>query len=159
MPALVFISYLVVEIVAFAALAQWLGVASAILVLIACSAAGMLLLGSQWRRVLDQFRQVGQGEVTAGTAVADGALVVVGAGLMFVPGVVTSVFGVLLLLPPTRGLVRPLVGVLAARRVHRVGTTMPHRGVVIDADDVVDGTVESEWYDDPKPTNRQIIDM
>lgn len=158
MPALVFISYLVVEIVAFAALAQWLGVASAILVLIVCSAAGMLLLGSQWRRVLDQFRQVERGEVTAGTAIADGALVGVGAGLMFVPGVVTSVLGVLLLLPPTRGLVRPLVGVLAARRVGRMGTAMPHRGVVIDADDVVDGTVESEWYDDPKPAGRPILD-
>ncbi|ONM50131.1 FxsA family protein [Nocardia donostiensis] len=161
MPVLVFVAYLVVEIAAFAAVAQWLGVLTAILVLIACSAAGMLLLGSQWRRVLDQFRRAGRGEVNPGTAVADGALVAIGAVLLFVPGLVTSVLGLLLLLPPTRALARPLVAAVAARRVAEIAASVPHRGVVIDAEDVVDATVVTQWYDDPsdpRPSTRPVLD-
>ncbi|AVH23366.1 FxsA family protein [Nocardia cyriacigeorgica] len=157
MPAVVFLAYLVVEIAAFVGVAQWIGVMPAILVLIACSAAGMLLIGSQGRRVFEQFRRAGRGEIAPGTAVADGALVATGSVLMFVPGLVTSVFGLLLLLPPTRALLRPLLAAVTARRMQRVAARMPYRGVVIDGDDVVDGVVVTEWYDDPRPGTRRAI--
>lgn len=150
MPVLGFLVYLVVEIAVFAAAVTWLGAVPAILLLIASSAAGMLLLGSQWRRVGEQFRRASRGEITPGAAVADGALVGAGSLLMFVPGLVTSVVGLLMLIPPTRALFRPVLAALAVRRVGKIAAAAPYRPTVIDAD-VVDGVVVSEWYTDERP--------
>lgn len=150
MPVLGFIVYLVVEIATFAAVVSWLGAVPAILLLVASSAAGMLLLGSQWRRVGEQFRRAARAEITPGTAVADGALVVLGSVLMFVPGLVTSVVGLLMLLPPTRALFRPVLAGVAARRVAKMAATMPRQVTVVDAD-IVDGVVVDEWYTDEPP--------
>src|SRR5690606_24042001 len=116
MPVLLFVLYVVVEIAALVAVAQWIGVLATILLLIAGSAIGMALVGAQGRRVFEQFRRVGRGEMKPGTAVADGALVALGAVLMFVPGLVTSAAGLLLLVPFTRALVRPAVTALTARK-------------------------------------------
>ncbi|MFI9405013.1 FxsA family protein [Nocardia sp. NPDC052316] len=148
MPVLVFVLYVVTEIAALVAVGQWLGVLPAILLLIAGSTAGMLLVGAQGRRVFEQFRRAGRGEIAPGTAVADGALVAAGGVLMFVPGLVTSLFGLLLLLPPTRMLVRPLLTAFAARRFGKLAAAAPYRGVVIDGDQVVEGVVVQQWYDD-----------
>ncbi|MFI9503209.1 FxsA family protein [Nocardia sp. NPDC052566] len=159
MPALLFVLYVVVELAALFAVGSWLGVVPAILLLIAGSAAGMLLIGSQGRRVFEQFRRAGRGEIPPGTAVADGALVAAGGFLMFVPGLVTSVLGLLLLLPPTRFLVRPVVTAVAARRFGPLVTaTVPYRGVIIDGDDVIDGSVVREYYDDGQGKAHRIID-
>ncbi|MEU2255116.1 FxsA family protein [Nocardia xishanensis] len=171
MPALLFVLYVVVEIAALFAVGQLIGAMPTILLLIAGSAAGMLLIGSQGRRVFDQFRRAGRGEITPGTAVADGALVATGGVLMFVPGLVTSVFGLLLLLPPTRMLVRPIVTALAARRFGRLLSRTPYRGVVIDGDEVIDGvvvqqysstpsappTAAPQWYDDGHGNARRAV--
>ncbi|MBF6489245.1 FxsA family protein, partial [Nocardia otitidiscaviarum] len=69
MPALLFVLYVIVEVAALVAVGQWIGVLPTVLLLIAGSAAGMVLVGAQGRRVFDQFRRVGRGEVTPGTAV------------------------------------------------------------------------------------------
>ncbi|BAD57967.1 FxsA family protein [Nocardia farcinica] len=156
MPALLFVLYVIVEVAALVAVGQWIGVLPTVLLLIAGSAAGMVLVGAQGRRVFDQFRRVGRGEVTPGAAVADGVLVALGGVLMFVPGLVTSVLGLLLLLPITRGLVRPAVTALAARRVGRLVRTARYDGVVVDADGVVDGVVVQQWYHDGRGTRRAI---
>lgn len=158
MPALLFVLYVVVEALALFAVGSWLGVVPAIGLLIAGSAAGVLMIGAQGRRVFEQFRRAGRGEIAPGTAVADGALVAAGGFLMFVPGLVTSVAGLLLLLPPTRFLVRPVLTALAARRFGPLVTArMPYRGVVIDGDEVIDGTVVREYYDDGQGSARRAV--
>lgn len=157
MAALLFVLYVVVEVAALVAVGQLIGVLPTILVLIAGSAAGMLLVGSQGRRVFEQFRRAGRGEIAPGAAVADGALVAAGGVLMFVPGLVTSLLGLLLLLPPTRFLVRPLVTAFAARRFGRIAAAAPYRGVVIDGDEVIDGVVVRQWYDDGQGDARRAI--
>ncbi|WP_181723664.1 FxsA family protein [Nocardia gipuzkoensis] len=157
MPALLFVLYVVVEVAALVAIGQLIGVLPTVLVLIAGSAAGMLLVGAQGRRVFEQFRRAARGEVAPGAAVADGALVAAGGVLMFVPGLVTSLFGLLLLLPPTRSLLRPLVTAFAARRFRRLAAAAPYRGVVVDAGSVVDGVVVGQWYDDGQGTARRAI--
>lgn len=151
MPAVLFAVYLVAEIAAFGAVAQLAGVVTAVLLLIACSAAGVLLVAGQGRRVLDGFRRVGRGELAPGTAVADGALVATGAVLVLVPGLLTSVLGLLALLPPTRALLRPLLTAFAARRAATVLGSVRRDRVIIDADGtVVDGAVvHTAW--DPAP--------
>lgn len=157
MPALLFVLYLVVEVTALVAVGQLIGALPAVLLLIAGSGAGMLLVGAQGRRVFEQFRRAARGEVAPGTAVADGAMVAAGGVLMFVPGLVTSLFGLLLLLPPTRLLARPVLAAFAARRFRRLVAAAPYRGVVVDGGHVVDGVVVEQWYDDGQGNARRPI--
>ena len=77
------------------------------------------------RRVIQRFRRAGRGEVTAESALADGALVATGSVLMFVPGLVTGVLGLLLLLPPTRAVARPVLEKLSNRRFGPLPTFAP----------------------------------
>ncbi|MEV6277031.1 FxsA family protein [Nocardia sp. NPDC051832] len=164
MPALIFFLYAVIELAALVAVGQLFGIVPAILALIAVSALGMLLIGSQGRRVFDQFRRARAGEITPGTAVADATLVAAGGLLMFIPGLVTGLIGLLFLLPPTRFLVRPLVRSVADRRVEKLRAQMPYRGIVIDGEEVVDrgevidGVVVQQWYEDGKGSAHRIID-
>ncbi|MGM7644754.1 FxsA family protein [Nocardia sp. JW2] len=151
MTALLFVLYLVVEIAALVALAQVIGVGWALLVLVAVSGVGLALLAKQGRRVFDRFRRASRGEVSAESAVADGLLVATGSVLLFVPGLVTGVLGLLALFPPTRALLRPVLEKLGTRRFGPLPSfaPAPYRGVVVDAGgDVVDGDVVGQWYDD-----------
>ncbi|WP_054813147.1 FxsA family protein [Nocardia arizonensis] len=157
MPALLFVLYVIVEIAALFAVGHLLGAVAAIALLIASSAVGMLMIGVQGRRVFEQFRRVARGQLDPGIAVADGALVAVGGFLMFIPGLVTGLFGLLLLLPPTRAPLRPVVTALAARRIAKFTVARPYRGIVIDGDDVVDGVVVRQWYDDGRGDARRAI--
>ncbi|WP_328400563.1 FxsA family protein [Nocardia sp. NBC_00403] len=157
MPAVLFVLYLVVEFAALFGLSQLIGTFPAILVLIGVSAAGVLLIRSQGRRVFEQLGRAGRGEAAPGAAVTNGVLVAAGTFLISIPGLVTSVVGLLLLLPPTRFVIRPFVTALGARRLSRLAAAMPYRGVVIDGDNVVDGVVVSEWYDDGRSSTRRAI--
>lgn len=161
MTALLFVLYLVVEIAAFVGLAQLIGAGWALLALITVSGVGLLLLGAQGRRVFDRFRRAARGEVTAESAVADGLLVATGSMLLFVPGLVTGVIGLLALFPPTRALLRPVLEKLGTRRFGPLPSfaPSPYRGMVVDADsgDVVDGVVVGQWYDDGHATGPRAL--
>jgi UPF0716 protein FxsA len=91
-----------IEIFVFIQVGQWIGFGAAILALIAISILGAWLVKREglgtWRRAQAQLRA---GEIPA-AEVVDGALIA-GAGLLLVvPGFVTAVIGLLLLLPPLR---------------------------------------------------------
>ncbi|APE34552.1 hypothetical protein BOX37_11960 [Nocardia mangyaensis] len=151
MTAVLFVLYLLVEIAALVGLAQLIGVGWALLVLVAVSGVGLLLLGAQGKRVFERFRRASRGEVSAESAVADGLIVATGSILLFVPGLVTGVIGLLALFPPTRALLRPVLEKLGTRRFGPLPSfaPSPYRGVVVDAEgDVVDGVVVGQWYDD-----------
>ncbi|MQY27940.1 FxsA family protein [Nocardia aurantia] len=157
MPAVLFALYLVAEIAALVVVGHFLGVVPTILLLIAGSALGMILVRSQGRRVVDGFRRARRGEITPGTAVADGALVALGGVLMFVPGLLTSVAGLLLLLP-TRVLFRPLVSAFATRRIDRLVMATGYRGTVVEpSGEVVDGVVVQEYFDDGQGGARRML--
>lgn len=117
MPIIVFLLYVVVEVTALIWVGSALGVLATLALLAVGFVAGLALLRAQGRRSLAGLREaVGAGR-SADREVADGALVALGAVLFLVPGLVTSVLGILLLLPPVRSLVRPLLLSAAARRV------------------------------------------
>lgn len=125
----------VVELWVFVAVSNWIGFGWALLALVAASALGVVLIRREglaaWRRV--------ESEVAAGRAptrsVADGALVLAGGVLLVLPGFVTGVVGLLLLLPPVRSLIRPaLVAALQRRAARRGGA----HAIVID-------TVTTSW--------------
>ncbi|MRH90130.1 FxsA family protein [Nocardia sp. SYP-A9097] len=162
MPALLFATYFIAEIATLVLFGHLIGVFPTILLLIAGSAAGLILVRSQGRRVFEGFRRASRGELEPSTAVADGALVGVGAVLMFVPGLLTSMLGLLALVPFTRFLLRPIVAAFAARRLARVATAVGsygYRNVVIDPDgEVIDASVVTEYYDDGQGDARRMID-
>lgn len=121
-PAL-FVLYLVVEVAAVVWIGSAIGVGWTILLFLATWAIGLWLVRSQLRRVFDQFRRAGEGTASVGGAVADGALVATGTGLLIAPGLVTSALGLLLLLPPTRWALRPLAILLGGRKLAVVTAT------------------------------------
>lgn len=73
-----------------------------------------------WRRAR---QRLDEGEMPGREAI-DGVLLLIAGVLLSVPGFITGVFGILLLLPPVRTLVRVLSGGWLARRVRRSGLTV-----------------------------------
>ncbi len=109
-----FLIYLVVELAVVVALVSTIGFGWTVLALLATSVLGFLLAGSQVKRHLQRLRS---GLTTPQGAVTDSALVALGTVLVFVPGLVTTAAGLLLLTPPTRAVARPVLTAMAARRM------------------------------------------
>jgi UPF0716 protein FxsA len=105
--------YALVELAVIVALVATAGFGWTVLLLVASFGVGLALAGSQLRRQLRQLRS----PLAVDTAVTDGLLVALGTVLVVIPGLASSVVGVLLLLPPSRSVARPLLAALAARRV------------------------------------------
>jgi UPF0716 protein FxsA len=103
-----------------------IGVPWTILLLAADSVLGSLLLRSQGRAVWRRFSEaLAQGRMPH-REVQDGVLVIFGGAFLITPGFITDVFGLLMLLPPTRPLIRRLVMRRLRRRMElRVTRTGP----------------------------------
>jgi UPF0716 protein FxsA len=131
--------YLVVEIVALVALASWIGVGWTLLVLLAGSVLGLWLARREGLRAMRAMAEAARDRRVAHVEVTDGLLVAVGGLLLLVPGLVTDLAGLLLLLPPTRALVRRRM-VRAAERQSPILRTARIRG----DGSIVDGEVVEE---------------
>nr|WP_296767318.1 FxsA family protein [Rhodococcus sp. (in: high G+C Gram-positive bacteria)] len=156
-----FILYVIVEVAALVAVGSAIGVLWTVLLLMAGSVVGLILVRSQGKRVMEGLRSASRGERSPGGAVADGVLFAIGSVAMFVPGLVTTVFGILLLLPPTRWALRPLVLLAAARWMPSVhAATSRMRPTVIDGEVVTESAgapgsgriIELDPRDFEKPT-------
>lgn len=113
---MVFLVWSVIELFVMVQVAGAIGVVPTVLAVVAMSLAGLWLmkvegLGSM-RRLVDAVERGNQPV----DEVLNGALILAGGLLMFIPGFVTGVLGLLLLLPPVRALLRP---VLLSRASHR----------------------------------------
>jgi UPF0716 protein FxsA len=137
-----FILVPIAELAILIQVGQAIGVWWTIALLIADSILGSLLMRSQgraaWRRFNDAIRT---GRVPA-REVLDGVLVIFGGALLLTPGFLTDVLGLVLLLPPTRAVVR---AILVRRLGHRIVASVaapprapraPHYGVEGHAVDV-----------------------
>ncbi len=112
-----FVLYVIVELAVVVALASTIGLGWTLLLLLAAFVAGMTLAGSQLKRQLARLRS---GLTTQQSrAASDGALVALGTVLVVVPGLVTTAVGLLLLLPPTRAVARPVLTAMAVRGIGR----------------------------------------
>lgn len=135
--------YAVVELAVLAALTWSIGLGWTLVVLLATSVVGVALAGSQLKRQLSRLRRT---RSNPQGAAADGMLVALGTVLVFVPGLVTTALGALMLMPPTRSAVRPLAGAMLtrgiARRVSVVNLTAP--GTYPGHGDYIDGEVIDE---------------
>jgi UPF0716 protein FxsA len=113
---LLFIVVPIAELYVIIQVGQAIGALPTIAILIADSVIGSLLLRAQGRGAWRRFRQAtAEGRVPA-REVLDGALVIFGGAFLITPGFITDVLGVLLLLPPTRAVIRRmLVGTFSRR--------------------------------------------
>lgn len=131
--------YLVVEIVALVALGSWIGVGATLLVLLAGSVLGLLLARREGVRAAQAFSAAVRERRVAHAELTDGMLVAAAGVLLFVPGLVTDLAGLLLLVPPVRKLVRNRL-VRAAERANPglQRARIYSDGPIVDGD-VVDG--------------------
>ena len=122
-----------------------IGAVWTILLLAADSLLGSLLLRSQGRSVWRRFNTaLAEGKMPH-REVMDGVLVIFGAAFLITPGFITDIIGLLLLVSPTRALIRSRVVRRLGRRV-RVGGG---GGRFRPRDYDVEGSARE--YDDPAP--------
>jgi len=114
---LLFIVVPLAELYVIIQVGQAIGALPTIGLLLLDSLLGSWLLRSQGRTVWRRFREaLALGRPPARETI-DGALVIFGGALMLAPGFITDAFGVVLLLPPTRAVVRRLLARNALRRL------------------------------------------
>jgi UPF0716 protein FxsA len=142
-----FIALPLVELYVILKVGDAIGAVWTILLLAADSVLGSLLLRAQGRSVWRRFNNaLAEGKMPH-REVIDGVLVIFGGAFLITPGFVTDFVGLLLLLPPTRRLIRSQVVRRLGRRVAISATTPPRRGPQRDYD--VEGTARE--YDDMPP--------
>ena len=107
----------VVEVFAFLAVAEAIGPGWAVLAVAAGCLIGLLLLRREGMRAWRRFRDAEDRGEPPGRRVSDRLVGLLGALLLAVPGFVTGVVGLLLLIPPVRMLARWSVESFATRRV------------------------------------------
>jgi UPF0716 protein FxsA len=104
--AIVFIVVPIVELYVIIQVGGSIGIGPTIALLLIDSLLGAFLLRHQGRAAWVAFnRAVAESRVPA-KEVLDGVLIIFGAALLLTPGFITDIFGLILLIPPTRAIVR-----------------------------------------------------
>ena len=137
MPLLLILAFIVTPLAELYVIWQvggLIGILPTLVLLLAASILGGLLLRAQGRAAWRRFVAALQTGRPPAREVADGALILFGGALLLTPGFITDALGLALLVPPTRALVRgTLVRTLAPRLVAgaagrwtRPGRPFPH---------------------------------
>jgi UPF0716 protein FxsA len=134
---LLFIAVPIAELAVIIQVGQAIGVWWTIALLVADSLLGSWLMRHQGRAAWRRFNEALQVGRVPAREVLDGALVIFGGALLLTPGFITDVLGLVLLLPPSRALVR---AVLARRLAHRMVVSAGRGGRRPAADYDVEGT-------------------
>ncbi|MDX6588478.1 MAG: protein FxsA [Solirubrobacterales bacterium] len=113
---LVFILLPIAELWLIIEIGGSIGVPQTIALLIVDSLIGAALARSQSRAGWQRFNvALAEGRIPA-KEVFDGAMIILGGALLITPGFITDIFGLILLIPPTRAIVRAFLTRLAGRR-------------------------------------------
>ena len=172
MPLVLLVLFIVVplaELYVIIQIGQEIGVIPTLVLLVVGSIVGTLLLRSQGRAAWRRFNEATQAGRIPAREVADGALIILGGALLLTPGFLTDIFGLLLLIPPTRAFFRRSVVGLFARRSpagYVAYKAAPHaqraweqrraqrRGASTPNGDYVEGTASEVPGDEPPPQTR-----
>lgn len=122
---LAFVVVPIVEIYVLIQVGQVIGAGWTVLLLIADSAIGAWLVRREGGRAFRALRAALESGRMPGDELADGALILVGGTLMLSPGFVLDVLGILLILPFTRPLFRPVLARVVTRRLVGFGAAAP----------------------------------
>ncbi|HEX7293772.1 MAG TPA: FxsA family protein [Solirubrobacterales bacterium] len=153
-----FIVVPIVELYVIIQVGQAIGVVPTLALLVADALLGSLLLRQQGRGAWRRFNAALNERRFPGREVADGLMIAVGGTLLLTPGFVTDIFGLALLIPPSRAVLRGLLRRVAARRFVVVGAASrmpggwPTGGAPPDGGRSYDyeGTAEEVDADDPR---------
>jgi UPF0716 protein FxsA len=100
-----------------------IGVLPTLALLVADALLGSLLLRQQGRAAWIRFNRALAENRLPHKEVFDGVLIIMGGALLLTPGFITDVFGLILLLPPTRAAVRAVAARTVRRRMALGGAT------------------------------------
>jgi UPF0716 protein FxsA len=103
---LLFVVLPIAEIYVIIQVGQAIGALWTILLLIADSLIGARLLAWQGRTVWRRFQEAIAAGRMPHNEIIDGVMIVVGGTLLLTPGFITDVVGLVLLVPPTRAIIR-----------------------------------------------------
>ncbi len=104
--ALLFIVVPAVELALLMKVGSLLGVLPTFALIVVTGVVGAALAKKQGLSVLTRLRADAQTGAWPGTAIADGAIIVVAGALLVTPGMLTDVVGFLCLVPAVRGAIR-----------------------------------------------------
>ena len=137
-----FAGYLVAEIAAFWAMVHFLGWGWAIVITVVASVIGVAVLGRRARELYSESRRAMRNEVAPTDALSHTALFAGAAGLTVLPGVVSTVGGLVLLSPPVRQRLQPKVTQAASRKAAQLSERVTL--VQMTPNGYVDGSVVGE---------------
>jgi UPF0716 protein FxsA len=118
-----FIVVPIIEIYVIIQIGSLIGVWPTVALLIADAVLGSMLLRHQGRGAWRRFNTALAERRFPGREVADGLLIAIGGTLLLTPGFVTDIFGAILLIPPTRALVRRLMRGYVGKRFLIMGVS------------------------------------
>jgi len=106
---LVFLVVPIAELYLILKVGDTIGIGWTVLLLVADSILGAVLLKTQGRAVWRRFnRELEKGRMPHREAI-DGVLVIFGGAFLLTPGFISDIAGILLLVPPTRAVIRGIV--------------------------------------------------
>jgi UPF0716 protein FxsA len=147
---LIFVALPLAEIYALVKVGSWLGVLPTIVLLFFVSAAGAYLVKREgirvWRRMQEQ---IVAGKMPS-NEILDGVCLLLAGVLLLVPGFVTDVVGLFLLLPPFRVVLRKLLQRRSSKKIRVVAT---YTGRIVDNGQVIDvqGHFDSDQAEGRQP--------
>ncbi len=128
---LLFLVVPLIELYLIVQVSSGFGLLPTIAMLILVSVVGAWLVRREGTSVIKRVQdQLGRGKMPTNELI-DGAMIVGGGALMLTPGFLTDIFGVSLLLPPVRAILRPFVAKAVKSRVQVVS---PFGGMMGDSD-------------------------
>jgi len=131
MPLFLIVLFIVVpiaELYVIIQVGEAIGLWPTLALLLADALLGSFLLKHQGRGAWRRFNEALAQRRFPGKEVVDGLLIVVGGTLLLAPGFITDIFGLILLVPPTRAIVRGLLKRFTIGRFAVVGMGMPGSG-------------------------------
>src|SRR6185436_11015982 len=137
---LLFIAVPIAELAVIIQVGQAIGIWWTIGLLIADSILGAWLMRHQGRSSWRRFNEAVAGGRVPTREVLDGALVIFGGALLLTPGFLTDILGLVLLVPPTRAIVRAMlarrltVRMVAAANRPRAPHAYDVEGTAVDVD-------------------------
>lgn len=114
---LIFIVVPLAELYVIIQVGQAIGLIPTLVLLLLDALLGAMLLRHQGRAAWIQFNRALAENRLPHKEVYDGILVILGGALLLTPGFITDIFGLILLLPPTRAIVRGVTSRIVRRRV------------------------------------------
>jgi UPF0716 protein FxsA len=128
---LLFLLWPIAELFVAIKVADAIGILWMLILLVAAWPVGTWALRSEGRSVARRLAQAIAEQRTPAKETLDGVLVLMGGGLMMIPGFITDVFGLVLLLPPTRilariAILRNLRSRIVLRAVHFTAGRQPY---------------------------------